>query len=73
LQWTVAVKQYVSVAAMGFGMAIMLHSAVTAALVGASAVLTHFIILEEERWCSTTYGESYVQYKRKVPRYFLFF
>jgi protein-S-isoprenylcysteine O-methyltransferase Ste14 len=54
-------------------MALMLHSAMTAGIVAASAVVTHFIILEEERWCTKTYGEGYVQYKRNTPRYFLFF
>ena len=36
-------------------------------------VLNHFIILSEEQYCSGKYGESYLQYKTNVPRYFLFF
>lgn len=29
----------------------------------------HWIILSEERWCVATFGESYVQYMKKVRRY----
>ncbi len=36
-------------------------------------ISTHAIILGEERYCETTYGESYLTYKKKTRRYFLFF
>ncbi|WP_373802378.1 methyltransferase family protein [Bacteroides heparinolyticus] len=37
------------------------------------SVFTHLIILGEERYCEQTYGESYLAYKKKTPRYLLFF
>lgn len=35
-------------------------------------VLTHFVILGEERYCTETYGEEYLRYKNNTPRYFFF-
>ena len=37
------------------------------------SIFTHLIILGEERYCEQTYGESYLAYKKRTPRYFLFF
>ncbi len=37
------------------------------------AISTHAVILGEERYCEQTYGEEYLGYKVKTPRYFLFF
>jgi len=36
-------------------------------------IATHGIILGEKRYCTETYGESYLEYKKATPRYFLFF
>lgn len=36
-------------------------------------IFTHLLILGEERYCIETYGESYLNYKEKTPRYFLVF
>lgn len=33
----------------------------------------HGTILGEEQYCERTYGDTYRQYKRRVPRYMLFF
>ncbi|MCK4594763.1 isoprenylcysteine carboxylmethyltransferase family protein [bacterium] len=33
-------------------------------------LLIHFYILAEERFCLETYGESYREYAKRVPRYF---
>lgn len=33
----------------------------------------HPIIKEEERFCTETYGQDYLEYKKKTARYFLFF
>ncbi len=33
----------------------------------------HFSLLGEERRLTKQYGDSYLEYKKKVPRYFLFF
>ena len=35
--------------------------------------IVHKVILAEEQYLLKTYGESYREYKEKVPRYFLFF
>lgn len=64
---------YVSVAAMGFGMALMCHSVIIAIFLIILLILQHFIILEEEKFCMDKYGESYREFKQNVPRYFLFF
>ena len=37
------------------------------------AVVNHFTVLAEERFCSKKYGEPYRAYMRTVPRYLLFF
>ena len=37
------------------------------------AIFNHQLILSEERYLLETYGESYLKYKEKVPRYLLFF
>ncbi len=36
-------------------------------------VITHLIVITEEKYCLKTYGSSYQEYMQKVPRYFLFF
>ncbi len=33
-------------------------------------ICAHVIILTEERWCSETFGQAYITYKKKVRRYF---
>ena len=33
----------------------------------------HGVILGEEKYCEQTYGDTYRDYKKRVPRYFLFF
>jgi protein-S-isoprenylcysteine O-methyltransferase Ste14 len=38
-----------------------------------SRVLQHYGILAEEEVCLAQYGESYRDYMKRVPRYFLFF
>ena len=37
------------------------------------AVVNHFTVLAEERFCSEKYGEPYRIYMKNVPRYLLFF
>ncbi len=36
-------------------------------------IINHLIIVSEEKYCIRTYGDSYKDYMKKVPRYFLFF
>ena len=38
-----------------------------------SSVFLHFRILAEEKACLERYGDSYRDYMKRVPRYFLFF
>ena len=38
-----------------------------------SIISGHFRILGEEKRLTEQYGDSYLEYKRKVPRYFIFF
>ncbi len=35
--------------------------------------INHLNILSEEKFCFSKYGESYLQYTKNVPRYFVFF
>ena len=35
--------------------------------------INHLTVMAEERYCSEKYGESYREYMKNVPRYFLFF
>jgi len=42
-------------------------------IVSLSILAGHFRILGEERRLTEQYGESYLKYKKKVPRYFIFF
>jgi len=37
-----------------------------------SIIFFHFRILGEEKRLTEQYGDSYLEYKRKIPRYFLF-
>ncbi len=37
------------------------------------AIYNHLVVLGEERYCERAYGREYLEYKRKTPRYFLFF
>ena len=36
-------------------------------------ILVHMLILGEERYCLETYGAEYGEFKKRTPRYFLFF
>ena len=46
----------------------------TALIIFSLSIITgHFRILGEEKRLTEQYGESYLKYKKKVPRYFIFF
>ena len=64
---------YASFSLVLLGMAIAAQSVLLGSLWLLSAVFAHLLILGEERYCTERYGESYREYMRKVPRYFLFF
>lgn len=40
---------------------------------GLSIMFGHFRILGEEKRLTEQYGEPYLEYKKKIPRYFIFF
>jgi protein-S-isoprenylcysteine O-methyltransferase Ste14 len=64
---------YVFLYLMVVGIGLMCHSWFLIVLMLVHMVLQHFIILEEERYCLETYGETYARYKQAVPRYLFFF
>ncbi len=64
---------YVSTLFMMAGEVVLCRSLVLGVLLAVHIVLQHYVILEEERFCEQTYGESYLAYKKRTPRYFLFF
>ncbi len=55
------------------GIGFIVGSWIVIILVGLSRVFNHFHILAQEEACIKQYGDSYQEYMRKVPRYFLVF
>ena len=55
------------------GGAIAVGSWAVALALAVARVFGHFSIVAEEEVCSKHYGDSYREYMRRVPRYFLFF
>ena len=62
---------YVSALFMEIGTVILCRLWILGVVLVLHLVLRHYIILEEERYCEQTYGESYRKYKANTPRYFL--
>ncbi len=54
---------------MYIGVALMYLNILTAAFTIFAIVMLHLQILQEEKYMETTFGESYLQYKKKVFRY----
>ena len=52
------------------GCVLMTQSLVFFAIVIIYQVSVHWIIISEERWCIEQFGEQYLQYMKKVRRYF---
>lgn len=65
--------QIVSVFILFAGMILVIGSWINLIFLAISIACSHFSILGEERRLTEQYGESYTAYKRRVPRYFLFF
>ena len=63
---------YVFMTMMGAGLTLMLKSPLVGIALAGNFILQHFIILEEEEYCAAQYGESYLEFKRRVPRYLFF-
>lgn len=58
---------------MFIGMVLVIGSWFNLILLGVSIACSHFSILGEEHSLTQQYGDSYLAYKKQVPRYFLFF
>jgi protein-S-isoprenylcysteine O-methyltransferase Ste14 len=52
---------------------LMVGSWTILALLIVRVIMNHFRILGEERALEIQYGDSYLVYKRSIPRYLLFF
>ncbi len=57
---------------VSFGTSLMIASWIAVIIVVISIIFFHFRILGEEKRLIEQYGDSYLEYKKKVPRYFLF-
>jgi len=62
---------FISIAFLGIGIAIGSWLAFSTMIL--SVIAAHKKILAEEEACLELYGESYQEYIKKIPRYFLFF
>jgi protein-S-isoprenylcysteine O-methyltransferase Ste14 len=51
------------------GCVLLTRSVLLLAALIAFQLSAHWIILSEERWCAEKYGESYINYMKKVRRY----
>jgi protein-S-isoprenylcysteine O-methyltransferase Ste14 len=60
----------VSAAFTFLGICLVTASPVLLAILAALLLPQHFMILAEEHACERRYGDSYVQYTKRVPRYF---
>jgi len=56
-----------------FGVCIAIGSYLALLIQIISSLFLHFRILSEEKACLEQYGDSYKEYMKSVPRYFLFF
>lgn len=53
-----------------FGCALLAQSLLLLGITVVFQVAAHWIIRSEERWCIERFGEAYLQYMKKVARYF---
>lgn len=65
--------QLVMIYIVSLGNCLAIGSWTALIIVSLSIITGHFRILGEEKRLTEQYGESYVKYKEKVPRYFIFF
>jgi len=63
--------QWVGLFMVLMGTAILSAAWLPIAMVLIVACIYHLQILEEERACATLYGDDYINYLHRVPRYFL--
>lgn len=64
--------QWVTFAVIMVGFSLMVGSWTVLALLTVRVVMNHFRILGEEAALEMQYRESYLEYKKSVPRYFIF-
>ena len=55
------------------GMVLVMGSWINLIFLGILIICSHFSILGEEKALTEQYGELYLEYKKRIPRYFLFF
>lgn len=60
---------YAAYALVGYGMALMVGSWTIVVLHTVENLVSHRMVLQEEKYCSEKYGEPYREYMKKVPRY----
>ena len=61
--------QILSIFVMFLGMALVISSWLNIILLSISIITSHFSILGEEYSLEQQYGESYLEFKNKIPRY----
>ena len=65
--------QMIMIYIMFTGMILVIDSLFNLIILSITIICAHFSIIGEEKALKEQYGESYEEYKEKVPRYFLFF
>ena len=60
---------YVSYFICFAGCAFLTQSLILGGIVLVFQISAHWIILSEERWCMEKFGDSYVEYMKRVRRY----
>ena len=58
---------------VSLGTSLLIGSWTAVLVVVISIIFFHFRILGEEKRLTEQYGDSFLEYKKKVPRYFIFF
>jgi len=64
--------QMIALYLMFLGMILAIGSGISLVFLTISILCSHFSILGEENSLKQQYGESYIDFTKKVPRYFLF-
>jgi len=65
--------QVITLFFVSLGTSFIIGSWTAVIVVVISIIFFHFRILGEEKRLTEQYGDSYLEYKKKAPRYFLFF
>ena len=64
--------QEVMLSLIMFGACITISSWLALVILGVSRIINHISILAQEQACIKQYGDSYKEYMKRIPRYFLF-